>query len=214
MSKCVPNGDENTVLHHHTQCTKWFTVAQNLQRSRIKLQGKCCLPHVIAWGILTSWWLLLHHVAPLWEHSLVTFYQSDACMPAVPLAGAPMRLAVIFLGVLAASVILTSLAAWGITYGSSYDHPGFLSYQCFFFLFWTKDWFPGIFPYLLWWPTLVFYFVWIRSFENKWANLQTFPERQGFGRWNNIIAYSRQGYFHSGRKPIVLQLAHHLFSCR
>eukprot|EP00667_Euglena_gracilis_P000757 EG_transcript_758 len=32
-----------------------------------------------------------------------------------------MRLAVIFLGVLAASVILTSLAAWGITYGSSYD---------------------------------------------------------------------------------------------
>eukprot|EP00667_Euglena_gracilis_P007454 EG_transcript_7530 len=32
-----------------------------------------------------------------------------------------MRLAVIFLGVLAASILLTSLAAWGITYGTSYN---------------------------------------------------------------------------------------------
>lgn len=35
-----------------------------------------------------------------------------------------MRLCVLFLAVLALSAIVTSMAAWGITYGTSYSHPG------------------------------------------------------------------------------------------
>lgn len=44
--------------------------------------------------------------------------------PGPPSLAAPMRLTFIFVAVLAASVSLTSLAAWGITYGVSSARPG------------------------------------------------------------------------------------------
>lgn len=71
----------------------------------------------------------------------------------LPVTTCKMRLSFIFLAVLAASVLMTALAAWGITFGTSYSPPGFVFFgvamQVSNFnesaLDWDKLWWPFLF---------------------------------------------------------------------